>query len=51
MLSASELGGVINALRAHNLGFALDDNDFQTIIGITKEELELVACKLKSVDW
>ena len=47
MLTASELGGIINALNAHNLGFGLDDNDFQTIIGLTKEELKAATSKLR----
>ncbi|WP_440904793.1 hypothetical protein ACMZOO_00780 [Catenovulum sp. SX2] len=51
MLSSQELGGIINALNAHNLGFGLDDNDFQTIIGITKDELRVAASKLKAAEW
>jgi len=51
MLTAKELGGIINALNAHNLGFGLDDNDFQTIIGLTKEELKTAASKLKVAEW
>ena len=51
LLSAAELGGIINALNAHNLGFGLDDNDFQTIIGLTKTELEVATSKLKAVKW
>lgn len=51
MLSASELGGILNALNAHNLGFGLDDNDFQTIIGISKEELKSATLKLKCAEW
>lgn len=51
MLSASELGGIINALNAHQLGFGLDDRDFQTIIGISKEELQATAKKLKAEKW
>ncbi len=51
MLTASELGGIINALNAHRLGFGLDDNDFQTIIGLTKEELSAAASKLKVAEW
>jgi len=51
MLSAAELGGIINALNAHNLGFGLDDNDFQTIIGLSKEELSAAAKKLKVSEW
>lgn len=47
MLSAAELGGIINVLNAHKLGFGLDDNDFQTIIGLSKEELSAAAKKLK----
>ncbi|WP_157581976.1 hypothetical protein [Shewanella woodyi] len=50
-LTAKELGGIINALNAHNLGFGLDDNDFQTIIGLSKEELEAAASKLKVIEW
>ncbi|WP_065204185.1 aspartate-semialdehyde dehydrogenase [Shewanella woodyi] len=51
MLTAQELGGIINALNAHNLGFGLDDNDFQAIIGLTKEELKIAASKLKVAEW
>ncbi|MCC2615289.1 hypothetical protein LJ739_03425 [Aestuariibacter halophilus] len=51
MLTAQELGGIISALNAHNLGFGLDDNDFQTIIGLTKEELKIAASKLKVAEW
>ena len=51
MLSASELGGILNALYAHKLGFGLDDNDFQTIIGLTKKELANAAKKLKASEW
>ena len=51
LLSAPELGGIINALNAHSLGFGLDDNDFQTIIGLTKEELKVAASKLKVAEW
>jgi hypothetical protein len=51
MLTAQELGGILNALNAHNLGFGLDDNDFQTIIGLTKEELKVAAAKLKVAEW
>ena len=47
LLSVSELGGIINALNAHKLGFGLDDNDFHTIIGLTKEELQAAVNKLK----
>jgi len=47
MLSAQELGGILNALNAPKLGFGLDGRDFQTIIGLTKEELEVAASKLK----
>ena len=47
MLTAQELGGILSALNAHNLGFGLDDNDFQTIIGLTKKELKVAASKLK----
>jgi hypothetical protein len=50
MLSATELGGIINAFNAHNLDFGLDDNDFQTIIGFTKEELSTAAKKLRSMN-
>jgi len=50
-LTAQELGGIINALNAHNLGFGLDDNDFQTIIGLSKEELKAAASKLKVEKW
>jgi hypothetical protein len=51
LLSASELGGIINALNAHNLGFGLDDKDFQTIIGLTKDQLKIAASKLKLEEW
>ena len=51
MLSSKELGGIINALNAHDLGFGLDDNDFQTIIGLTKEELNIASKKLKVKEW
>lgn len=51
LLSASELGGIVNALNAHNLGFGLDDNDFQTVVGLTKEELKVAASKLKVGEW
>lgn len=51
MLTAQELGGIINALNAHNLGFGLDDNDFQTIIGLRKEELKIAVSKLKVAEW
>ncbi|MEZ7206983.1 hypothetical protein [Pseudoalteromonas sp. DY56-GL79] len=51
MLTAPELGGIINTLNAHRLGFGLDDNDFQTIIGLTKEELSAAASKLKIAKW
>lgn len=47
LLSAAELSGIINALNAHNLGFGLDDIDFQTIIGLTKAELSEATKKLK----
>ncbi len=50
LLTASELTGIINALGAHKLGFGLDDSDFQTIIGITKEELINATNKLKPYD-
>lgn len=51
LLAASELGGIINALNAHDLGFGLDDDDFQAIIGISKEELRTAASKLKATEW
>lgn len=51
MLSTQELGNILNALDAHKLGFGLDDRDFQTIIGLTKEELEITASKLKASEW
>jgi hypothetical protein len=51
LLSATELGGIINALNAHKLGFGLDDNDFYTIIGLTKEELQATVNKLKVSEW
>lgn len=51
LLSAYELGGIINALNAPKLGFGLDDNDFHTIIGLTKEELQAAVNKLKVSEW
>ena len=51
MLSAKELGGIINALNAPDLGFKLDENDFQTIVGLTKEELKIASKKLKVIEW
>ncbi|UTZ22004.1 hypothetical protein [Vibrio campbellii] len=51
MLTAQELGGIISALNANNLGFGLDDRDFQTIIGLTKEELKAATDKLKARSW
>ena len=51
LLSAAELGGIINALNAHQFGFGLDDNDFQTIIGVSKEELSSATKKLKVSNW
>lgn len=51
MLTAPELGGIINALNAHRLGFGLDDSDFQTIVGISKEQLAIAAEKLKAIEW
>jgi len=48
MLSRNELIGIENAIGAHQLGFGLDDRDFQTIIGLTKEELDAAAEKLKA---
>ena len=51
MLTARELGGIVSALNAPNLGFGLDDNDFQTIIGLSKEELKSAASKLKVAEW
>ena len=47
LLTNEELSEIISALNAHNLGFGLDDNDFQTIIGLTKEELAKATKKLK----
>jgi hypothetical protein len=49
MLSSAELTGIISAVNAHNLGFGLDDNDFQTIIGLSKKELKLASSKLKAI--
>jgi hypothetical protein len=46
MLSNIELGGIINALNAHKLGFGLGEEDFQTVIGLTKEELQMAVNKL-----
>ena len=51
LLSAKELGGIINALNAPNLGFKLDENDFQSIVGLTKEELKEASEKLKVKEW
>ena len=51
MINSQELGSIINALNAHNLGFDLDENDFQNIIGITKGELKIAANKLKATEW
>ena len=51
MLSEKELGGIINALNVPGLGFKLDENDFQTIIGLTKEELKIASNKLKAKEW
>ncbi len=51
MLSSKELGGIKNALNAHDLGFKLDENDFQTIVGLTKEELKIASKKLKIKEW
>lgn len=51
MLTAKDLGGIINALNAHNLAFGLDHKDFQTIIGLTREELKVIARKLKTAEW
>ncbi|MDN3617225.1 hypothetical protein ACFFUS_20425 [Vibrio gallaecicus] len=50
-LTVKELGGIINALNANNLGFGLDDRDFQTIIGLTREELKAATEKLKVGGW
>ncbi|MED5513403.1 hypothetical protein [uncultured Pseudoalteromonas sp.] len=51
MINSQELGSIINTLNAHNLGFDLDENDFQNIIGITKGELKIAANKLKATEW
>ncbi|GAB2192064.1 hypothetical protein MAH1_36730 [Sessilibacter sp. MAH1] len=51
MLTASELGGIINALNANKLGFGLDDDDFQTIVGVSKEQLAIAVEKLKAIEW
>lgn len=51
MLAAKDLGGIINTLNAHNLAFGLDHKDFQTIIGLTREELKVIARKLKTAEW
>lgn len=51
ILTAQETSGIINVLNAHNLGFGLDENDFQTIIGLTKEELKVAAAKLRAAEW
>jgi hypothetical protein len=47
MLSENELRGIVNALNAHKLGFGLGEEDFQSIVGLTKEELNLAVKKLK----
>ena len=51
LLTPAELGGLLNACRAHRLGFGLDDNDFQTLIGLTKDELDAVVDKLSIKEW
>lgn len=51
LLSPAELGGIINALNAHKLGFGLDERDFHTVIGLTQEELRAAADKLKVSEW
>jgi hypothetical protein len=51
MLTASELGGIINALNANKLGFGLDERDFETIVGISKEKLAEAVEKLKAMPW
>jgi len=47
MLSENEFRGILNALNAHKLGFGLGEEDFQTVVGLTKEELDLAVKKLK----
>ena len=49
MVSSDELNGIINAANAHKLSFKLDDNDFQTIIGLTKVELDIAISKLTNI--
>ena len=51
LLAARELGGIVNALNAHNLGFNLDERDFETIVGISKQELAVAVEKLKVIEW
>ena len=51
LLTASELGGIINALSAHKLGFGLDERDFETIVGISKEKLAEAVEKLRAIEW
>ena len=51
MLTPQELGGILNAINTTVSGVRLDDNDFQTIVGISKEELQDVATKLKCAEW
>ena len=48
MLSDIELKGIINVLSAHKLGFGLGEEDFQTIVGLTKEEFQIAVNKLKA---
>ncbi len=50
LLTGLELGGIINALNAHRLGFGSDHRDFQTVIGLSKEELQAAAKKLMEVE-
>ena len=51
MLTAQELGGILSAINVTTSGFCLDDNDFQTHIGLTKNELNAVSKKLKLEEW
>lgn len=50
MLSNIELKGIINALSAHKLGFGLGEENFQTVVGLTKEELQIAVNKLKALE-
>ena len=51
MFSTQELGGILSAINVTTSGFRLGDNDFQTHIGLTKDELNTVSKKLKLEEW